>query len=568
MKIVLDYIKNYNFTEYIEATSEKVVEENLKKFSEEFWEKPNVDLNILKSKYKINNSVSFSEILIKYPTVQYKELIKECWIENVDINYLIGKYDIKLQRIEQLLYPISFHDQNCVCPNCLDSDTFALVNNIKESNYELYCAKCDSLTTIFFTKQEAEAEKKKLDKKIIDFEMIVESIQYKLSEIKCPKCQEKMELIIDKNNLKFKINCSICNNSYDNYTQLVKDYEEWKQRATMMISIKSKEEELINRFLDRKKKDDIIIKVEDSISNEESIVSIEYLVNKGFLDDNEAFTDLFKNIKLCNKLEKKLLVEICRLIKKEENNISQWNNSRDKKIFTRTRFIKPEEPIVSFLLDKTKIIIIRKTLRGLINNNVLYCCEKSNEIHVHTSIIDNLGSIENLLKPQNIDNEIAHLIFGKQKYTCYHCGETGRPLKIAYLSADKDYSNLSLIIGVCDLCYYDVTENEVLIDAMIIGTEEYDNETSTSWKFLICNYPHFKNNDTASEKNDELLEEYREEDLIKAYAATMDKFKREKKRGNFFAYARAILSNSDEGVNISKKIDKDFEIKKWIDKIQ
>ncbi|MGV8979916.1 hypothetical protein [Clostridium sp.] len=568
MNTILDYIKNYNFTKHIEDSSEKVVEENLKKFSEEFWENPSVELKMLKSKYEISNSVSFSGILKKYPTVQYKELIKECWTESADINHLIEKYGIKLQRIEQLLYPIYFQDQNCVCPNCLDSDTFALVNNIKYSDYIIHCAKCNRLITDFFTKEEAESEKKKLEEKNNDFEMIVESIRTKLSDVKCPKCQEKMSLHIDKSKLKFKIDCSVCNNSYDNYTQLVKEYETWKQRATMMIKIKAKEEELINRFLDRKKKDDIIIKVEDSIFNEESIASIEYLVKKDFVDDNEAFTYLFKNIRFCNKLEKKLLVEICRLIKKEENNISEWSNSRDKKIVTKTRFIKPDEPIVSFLLDKTKIIIIRKTLRGLINNNVLYCCEKSNEIHVHTSIINNLSSIENLLKPQNIDNEIAHLIFGKQKYTCYHCGETGRPLKIAYLSADKDYSNLSSIIGVCDLCYYDVTENEVLIDAMIIGTEEYDNETSTSWKFLICNYPDFKNNDTASENNGELLEEYREEDLIKAYAATMDKFNREKKRGNFFAYARAILSNSDEGVNISKKIEKDFEIKKWMDKIQ
>ena len=49
---------------------------------------------------------------------------------------------------------------------------------------------------------------------------------------------------------------------------------------------------------------------------------------------------------------------------------------------------------------------------------------------------------------------------------------------------------------------------------MIIGIEEYDNETSISWKFLTCNCPDFKNDDIANEKNEELLEEYREEDLI------------------------------------------------------
>lgn len=567
MNIIRNYINNYDFAKHIKSTKLELSEEKYKNFSEEFWKNPNVNLNKLKSKYNIPSSISFKDILQQHHTIQYENLIKDCWSENLTIDNLVEKYGIKLHKIEQLLFPIPFHIENYICPHCLTSELFIMENNIKNLNYMIHCNNCKSIIENFISEKEANLKKETLEENIKKFETYIKTINDKLTEIKCPKCQEKMHLLADKTNLTFKINCTKCSVIYTNYTDLLKDCESFKQRAAMMIKIKAKEDELVNNFLKKKKPEEVKIKVEELIIKEESICTIGYLIEKDYSDNNEAFIDLLKNIKLCTRLEKRVLITICELINENPDNLSNWKNKHDTEPLTQTKFIKPEEPLVSFLLNETKIIIIRKTLRNLIKNKLIYCCEKENEIHVHTSLIDNLDSIKNLLKPQHINNELSHLIFNKQKYTCYHCGETGRPLKIAYLSADKDKNNISSMIGICDLCYYDVTENEILIDGMITGLEEYSNESPVCWKFLISNYSDFQHNDEAYSINENFLEKHTEADIIKAYAATIDKFIREGKRGNFFAYAEAILNNSENGVIISKKIIINFNINEWLSKL-
>lgn len=565
---LLYYINNFNFDDYIKSIQTELTEKKYQSFVDEFWQAPNANLTNLKSKHDISNSISFSDIVRQHPSNQYINLIKEYWSQDLDINSLIKKYGVPLQKITQLVFPIPYHSVNFVCPKCLDSNEFIIENNIKCSRYSVTCSKCDSHINKLILAEEAQQIKQLLDKKANDFEMYIDNIRSNLPEIKCPKCQSELILNSNFETLIYLIRCSKCNARYDNYDDLLIDYETWQQRAAMMIKIKAREDEIIKELLVNKKSDDIKLKMEDLIKGEDSICTIEYFANKEkSLDINDFFIDLFKKIKSCSRLAKTLLISICELINGSSDDLSSWTYSNSGELATKTRLLKPEEPIVPLLQSITKILPIRKTLRELIKQNLIYCDEEENVLHVHPSLINNLNSIKNLLKPKNISNELSWLIFSKQKFTCYHCGENGRPLKIAYLNCNKDNDQLSNMVGICDLCYYDVTEDDVLIDAMISGTEEYYNESSISWKFLTTNYHDFKNNNEAYGFNLNLLDIYSEIDIIKAYAATIDKFIRENNKGNFFAYAEAILRNSEDGVVINKRIMKNFKVDEWLSKL-
>lgn len=563
--IILNYIDNFDFDNYIESIEVELIEKKYKSFANEFWQAPNANLTKLKSKHDIPNSISFSDILRQHPSSKYIKLIKDCWVHDLNINNLVRKYGIPFQKITQLVFPIPYHAENYVCPTCLDNSKFFIDNDIKNSNYTITCSNCNSYINNLISIEEAQQRKKLLDKKANEFQAFIDNIGTNLSEIKCPKCQSELILDYNSETLEYLIECSKCNSSYDNYDDLVTDYESWKQRAAMMIKIRAREDEIIEELLANKKPDDIKIKMEEILKEEDSISTINYFVNmEKSLDNNELFIELFKKVKSSSRLAKTLLISICELISEDNDHLSSWTYSRSGEVATKTRCIKPEEPIVTLLQIATKILPIRKVLRELINRNLIYCDEEKNDLHVHPSLIDNLSSIKSLLRPQNISNELSWLIFNKQKFTCYHCGENGRPLKIAYLNCNKDNNNLSDMIGICDLCYYDITENDILIDAMISGTEEYDNESFISWKFLTTYYPDFKNNDEAYGINFNLLNKYSEIDIIKAYAATIEKFSKENNKGNFFAYAEAILRNSEDGVDISKRIMDRYKVDEWL----
>lgn len=560
---VESYIHNYDFVKAINSVERELIGDNYKGFSAEFWKNPNVNLNKLKAKYNIPNVIMVSNILMQYSTDEYKNLIQDCW-KSDSIVELVEKYDIRAQRLNQILFPIIFSDEKYRCPSCLDSHTFSIENDINSLEYDVYCCECKGLVKELITIEATEVKKRSEEERIEKFEAHVYEIRDNLKKIGCPKCQNGLKIVEDKAKLEYKINCCECAASYDDYEILLKDYEEWQLLNARILKIKDAEDELINSLLNRKKSKEVKVKVENIINKKESIDTLVHIVEKNYSDNEEAFVDLFQKIKVCTRLEKKLLVSICELINEVENNIAIWNAGDDDMPRIETRYINPEQPIVSLLLENTKIIIIRKTLRGLIANRLVFCCEEKNELHVHPTLIENIDKITSLLKPQNIENELAHLIFNKQRFTCYHCGENGRPLKIAYLSADKDSNNLNSMIGVCDLCFYNVTENEILIDGMITGVEELNNEGPISWQFLIDNYPYYQDDDNAYEINERYLDQYKEEDIIKAYAATIDKFLRDNKSGNFFAYAKAIIENSENGVVINKRVAKSLDVDRWL----
>jgi len=449
-KTIIPYIKEFDFSSYMIIKKEDLhlTEEKYSEFSEEFWTNPSENLRLLKNKYKIDRSIPYPYILLQYPTDKYISLLRDSWDRSYSIIDISDKYSIPVERILKLQIHLPYKTEERICPICFKDDKFIIENDIKNSKYNVICRECNNMINHFLT-IDAANEKKKI---IEDFELYIKGIETKLKNIACPKCLSDMTIYHDKNTQYFEILCTKCDVVYTDYTQLLIDDKERKKRAAMMISIKELEAKKILDNLDNKK--EIVVEAEEQITHDESIKSIEYIFNKDYSSDTEGFNDLFKSIKLCNRMEKKLLVAICELIiENPSNNKIPWYQNANKEIKKEITFymLSPDQPIIQLLEDKTGIIVIRKIIRKLIDKNLVYCCEKLNQIHVHPSLLTNLSTINNLLKPQSINTEIAHLIFHRQKYTCLQCGETGRPLKIAYLNKNKNPDIISSQIGVCDI---------------------------------------------------------------------------------------------------------------------
>ncbi len=65
-------------------------------------------------------------------------------------------------------------------------------------------------------------------------------------------------------------------------------------------------------------------------------------------------------------------------------------------------------------MEKTKLLPIRAIIRRLMEKKLLYCDERSNNLQVHPVLIENLAKLESINKSQNINNQVAYLIFNKQ----------------------------------------------------------------------------------------------------------------------------------------------------------
>jgi hypothetical protein len=94
------------------------------------------------------------------------------------------------------------------------------------------------------------------------------------------------------------------------------------------------------------------------------------------------------------------------------------------------------------------MIVIRKILRDLMKKNLVACGEETNFIDIPMSLIENIDKIRRLLTSQSIRNDIKYVVFKRDNYTCFHCGENGRPLKIAYLTAEKNENHLDKLVPV------------------------------------------------------------------------------------------------------------------------
>lgn len=93
-------------------------------------------------------------------------------------------------------------------------------------------------------------------------------------------------------------------------------------------------------------------------------------------------------------MEKILLINICEQAIKNNKKIS-WFYTDEKEDETIFNLVDPEEPIISFLQDKTGIRTVRRILRKLIEKNLVYCSEEENVIHIVPAIVKN---VETMLK--------------------------------------------------------------------------------------------------------------------------------------------------------------------------
>lgn len=580
------YVKEYKFDQifYNERVSlserqtvkkylQKHEEENFSNLSRDFWKNPNSSVAKLKQKYKINSSIAYSDILKAYPTEEYVRFLKMIYSAEASLEELIKKFAISSNRIEEIIIPIIIDNYSGYCPKCYSNcfDIKLDIYDLENGGYRLECDKCQKTSKPNELMMEDEVEKRirGLAEATKKFESQTTKIQGILSEIKCPRCQEELILKLNKKRLTYSVNCSRCKYSSSDVEVTITEYKQWKQRAVMMIAIKAKEQELIEEALRTKKLEEIYFKKEDIINIQENYEAFDSACKVSSMDQLQAWGIIFSEIKKCNRLEQKLLIIILELAKEKNKKIVLGRGQDEEAVLYE--YIS-SQPIVSELINKTKIVVVRQILRNLIKRKLVIVDEVAGKLYVLPVLVDNLESIESLTKLQNINGHIKYMIFEKQDFTCMTCGSKGRELKIAYLTSDRNIDKLSNLIAVCDNCFEMVTRNEILIDGTItFDIDGLDSDVSKSWKFTVKYLPEIKNNKYAFDSIKKMENEFEIVDVINALALSIYKLKHneltEGTLDNLIRYANGVLRTAvktGNEVKIFKNISKEFEVEKWL----
>lgn len=577
-------IKDYDFNELLLTNSKKYLEQRgiknyinkhgkqgLLEFVEEFWENPSKSLIELKEKYNIANNIGYSDIIKAFPNNTYAEFLKSCWDTNVEIDDIVKLYAMEYNKIQKLFLPLIYKTGDLFCPECLESNVFLIesnVNEVKSGIYEFKCSKClkINIENKLLDKEEIQLEKEIRTKRYNEFILDTEVVKNKLLEIKCPKCQsEDFDFLISKEEKTYEIICKYCRVHWDDIAQLNIEYENWKQRAAMMIAIKAREESLIEEKLKEKSIENIKLVSEEIISETECYDAVSSMMESAKKGGHDWWVEIFNNIKRASRTEVVLLIEIAKLCS-ESNNKTTWSNNITGEKLELISYL-PKEPIIFVLLEKTGFLNIRKVLRKLINKKLIVCCEEGNYIHISNLIIENLGIIKELLRPQDIVPEIRYLIFRKNNFTCYHCGETGRPLRIGYLDINKNINDLNSMVPICDICFDDITENELLIDGTITHQEFIkDNHKTVAWDFVTNCYPDLTSNKELKNEIYNMTLDYNEDMVINALAITINKIEKEEIHNSIQSlrnYTKGILRNSGDYVKVSKFIEEKYQLARW-----
>ncbi|MCY6957431.1 hypothetical protein [Clostridium brassicae] len=564
-KIKKEFKQQVNIQKYLENNSE----ENFVKFSQEFWENTNISVNKLKEKYNVSKQIAFSDIIKAYPTDKYIKLLK-MYYNNSPIENLISEFAIPYNRIEKIIVSIVIDSLENYCPKCFN-DSFEIESDL-EGRFIFKCQQCNKKVSKsdLLTIEQAKMEMERITEQKIRFEEKIEEIEKDLNNIKCPKCQEKLYLKKNNDTFSYEIKCDKCNYISNDIENTIKDFKEWKQRAAMMIAIKAKEQELIEKALEIKKEQDVLFTKENIITSLENSDTLDFLNHVLEMDNMVVWSELFKRIKACNRLEKMMLSKIIELAK--ESGEKSTYRFKDKEIIMYGYI--PQEPIIYDLINKTKILVARQIIRKLMKQNFVLLSEEQNYIFVPEILINNLETINNLMVVKDINSSIRYLVFQRQSYTCMTCGETGRPLKIAYMTSDKNINNLNNLIALCDNCYDIMTKNQILIDGTITFEVDYlDNNNLKSFEFLTYYYPELKTDETIRKTLYDWENYFSLTDIIKALTITIDKIKRNKMDGTvntLFSYTNAILKNNNEAgthVNVYDSLKEQYNLEKWIEDI-
>lgn len=573
-KELIIYIKNYDLDNGIKMFRESLIAsgtldrylkkntiDDLYNFSKSFWENPTQSIKKLKDKYKVPVNISYRDIIKGFEAANYIEFLNSYYKQDCDIQTLSEKFCIPYDRANELILDIRYESDE-LCPECFNNKFYLSKDTEK---LELICDNCrqhldaDKLLDKSSALEIINNRKKQLE----EFKEQINQIKNELRDIKCPKCQNELVIHDYGHEFKYVIKCSECDFQSNDIEKTKELYSLWKKRAAMMIKIRAREEELLERLLDYKSEDKVVVRKEDIITEEVSNNAIKYIFDSSDADDNELWRSYYSQVRKLKRLEKIIFVDLLKQVKSEGRIVRLTYVSKAIDIY----LYSPEEPIVSELIRITKIIVVRQVLRNLIDKNLIIINEKNNDVFVPQVLVKNIDLIIKLLEFQNINSQVRYLVFNRQKFSCYCCGETGRPLKIAYLDSSKNCNDLNSIIGICDDCYEVVTQNEILIDAtLVFGEDNNISDESEPWMFLVKYLPEVSENEVIYDKVKEWNESYETEDIIKALAISinkMDNGELEKTNSRFISYTSAILRNGT--IKIWKSIIDKFKLEEWID---
>lgn len=535
--------------------------DELYKFSDEFWKNPMQSVKELKDKYGITANIGYSDIIKSFDVPLYIDFLLDLYKGEYSKEELYELYNIPINRIEDVRIDIKYKDKK-YCPSCLDN-THILRN--RDNKLIVECNNCgvyseyDELLSVEETA--AIFENKKM--KTIEFNKEMDEINEQLKEIKCPRCQNKLILFKDEVAYNYTINCEKCRFISNDINNTVELYHDWKKRAAMMIRIREKEDEIIENALNSKDKSEIVVKNEEVISQNFCEKSIEYIFSNELEDEELVWREYFKRIRQSKRIEKMVLITLLSECKRKNQLISLTYRGQKTSVYEYSS----DNPIVIELMELTNIIVIRQVLKMIIERNLIIVDENINKIFVPQILIDNMELIKGLLVQQNINSNIKHLIFERQQFSCYTCGEDGRPLKIAYLNYLKNTNDLSSMVGICDGCYEIVTKNEIVIDVTITNeANRVNDDESPTWKFLITYLPEVQDSESIYDKINEWNNEYEEEDIIKALAISINKIKSGKVSGTvswLINYTSGILRN--DSITIWDNLIEKFKLNEWID---
>ncbi|MBF8438210.1 hypothetical protein I0Q91_14105 [Halanaerobiaceae bacterium Z-7014] len=598
-----DYLEEYDFSQVVELDRLKEKHGShgmgqgerrhtaFKEMADLFWSESYPKVKDLKIQAGVHNSIAYSTIIRSFMNEKYQEFLRNFWLRNLSKEELAAKYRINERYIEDIILVArinleQYQNPNSYCP-CASSQ-FIIYRNHKTSEFFLICRDCKDVhhtTETLISKDLADSfieAEKKLDK---DFSNHLKDAEDQIEDKYCPNCQVDSLSIndISYDNYTYKIICNQCRHSWDYLDKFLDDHKQFQQRAAMMIKIKDKEKEYLEEKLASKDDSDedsnldqLIIKKEQLIDKEEYLKVINYLFKRR-KDLGSVWTELYKNIKKCNQVEAKLLQAILDEFNEREYKNSTWSIKSDEisleiaDIYYDKTDV--DDPLIIHLYKKTGLLNIRKILRGLMAKNLIACSEEENILSILPVLLDNQDQILKNFEPQDIANEIKFLVYSRNNFSCYNCGSDDKLLKIAYLTLDHDKNNLNSMVPVCNTCYSDVTENQVLIDGTAVFAVQDDNnedKTSISWEFLKSYIPEFVVEEYATYCHRDHLENYDEEKMIKAYARTIfnltEKQDGIKNVGGFFSYSKTILEE-DNDIYINKWMKENCNLDYWLERL-
>lgn len=532
-------LQNESFRNFIIKNGD----ENLRLFSEMFWEEPLYGIKNIKDELNIPNNIGFSDIIKAYPCEKYLCFLNEIYMNKVEIEEISKKYNIQISRARELLIGPIVEELERNCPTCLENK-FEI--NILKEEVSYICVNCK--VDLEWSDLLTETEKSNLieinRKKEEQFLTYLEEIKKELEDTKCPKCQSGLNILYDLKNFEYTIKCSQCDYQNQEYEFVIQEYNRWQKRAAMMIAIKAREDKIVQEILKEKRIEDTKFKNVEIINKQESFMQIEgwEKESKWNRDIVKEFELLKQLIKRSSRLENNMLIKLIELSNKK---------GQLRKLEGEYFAIYFESPLVAEIMELTGIIDVRSILRRLMQRDLLSVNEEDNVIFIPKFIVLKLDEIRGINKPQNIDSQLRFLTMSRQNFACSTCGEVGKRLKIAYLTSNKKTLDLNEVVALCEDCFELLTINEIVID----GTISFDTRASDmprSMQLLISYIPEIETSRKVYEATEKMEETYGVEEAVKALAITLyqvDNNKLDKEIERIISYTYGILKKSkvDDG---------------------